>query len=205
MFKHFRTLRIGHKKQGGFTLVESMVAISILSMAVTGPLLIAQKGIGSAIYARDQITAFYLAQEAVEYVRNVRDTNRIQNAWWLKQFCSPINSACATVNSMYKINAVYSTFNNADGTVNTNAISECVGSCPALSFYVDTVSGDKFYGYDTGTGGTWTPTIFTRTISINNTIHPSGREALISVTISWKTTLFAPVRTFTVREYLFNF
>src|SRR4051812_13810349 len=50
-----------------FTLVESMVAISILALAVTGPMIIAQKGIGSAIYAKDQITAFYLAQEAVEY------------------------------------------------------------------------------------------------------------------------------------------
>src|SRR4051812_39565134 len=71
-----------------FTLVESMVAISILSLAVTGPLLIAQKGIGSAIYARDQIMAFYLAQEAVEYIRNVRDSNRMTGTPWLSQFSS---------------------------------------------------------------------------------------------------------------------
>jgi prepilin-type N-terminal cleavage/methylation domain-containing protein len=187
--------------KAGFTLVESMVAISILSMAVTGPLLIAQKGIGSAIYARDQITAFYLAQEAVEYIRNVRDTNRIAAAWWLKQFCLPANANCSVVNASYKINSVYSNFNNNDGTVNTNAISECVSSCPVLSF--DTTN--KLYGYDTGMGGTWVPTPFTRTISVDNTVSVSGREALISVTIAWKTTLFAPPRTFTVREYILNF
>src|SRR4051812_29896076 len=75
--------KAGKGVQKGFTLVEAMVAISILSLAVTGPLVIAQKGIGSAIYARDQVTASYLAQEGVEYVRNVRDTNRIAGSPWL--------------------------------------------------------------------------------------------------------------------------
>ncbi len=184
-------------KQKGFTLVEGMVAISILSMAVTGPLVIAQKGISSAIYARDQITAFYLAQEAVEYIRNIRDTNRIQNIWWLRQFCGV--SSCTQVNDTYKIDTTYANFNQTpDGTPKPEAIEPCVGTCPVLSF--DTVN--KLYGYSSG-GGTWAPTIFTRTISINNTSKPD--EAEISVSISWKTNLFSPERVFTVKEYLFNF
>lgn len=83
MFKFLSKENKGTNSAKGFTLVEAMVAISILSLAVTGPMIIAQKGIGAAIYARDQITAFYLAQEAVEYIRNVRDTNRINNISWL--------------------------------------------------------------------------------------------------------------------------
>lgn len=185
-------------KQYGFTLVEAMVAISILTMSLTGPLLIAQKGIGSAIYARDQITAFYLAQEAVEYVRNVRDTNRINSVWWLKQFCPSSDPGCASVNGTFTINAVYSNFTNGDGSVNTNAIGTCAGSCPMLAF--DTTN--KLYGYNSGNGGTWTPTIFRRTVSITNT---AVDEALISVTIAWNTNLFSPLRTFTVREYIYNF
>ena len=66
-------------KNRGFTLIETLVAIAVLSLAITGPMVIAQKGIGSAIYARDEVTAFYLAQEAIEYIRNVRDTNRIKD------------------------------------------------------------------------------------------------------------------------------
>jgi prepilin-type N-terminal cleavage/methylation domain-containing protein len=190
-------------KTEGFTLVESMVAISILSLAVTAPLLIAQKGIGSAIYSRDQITAFYLAQEAIEYVRNVRDTNRITGQWWLAQFatasgCQPYdssNSACSVINGDYKIDAKYLDFTLGNGAVNTNAISPCSGACPPLKY--DTVN--NLFTYSAGND-----TQFTRTINISN-VAGGGKEALISVTIAWSTDLFAPQRTFSVKEYIFNF
>lgn len=173
----------------GFTLVESMVAISVLSLAITGPLLIAQKGIGSAIYAKDQITAFYLAQEAVEYIRNVRDSNRITDTTWLQQF----NSCKETPseNKACRIDARY-TFSHA------SAITVCPsGNCGVISF--DDATG--LYGYDTG--GTWKPSQFTRTIRIND--NPSPKEASVTVTISWQTNLFSPVRSFTVKEHVFDF
>ncbi|HEY4500604.1 MAG TPA: prepilin-type N-terminal cleavage/methylation domain-containing protein [Candidatus Paceibacterota bacterium] len=177
------------KKQRGFTLVEAMVAISILSLAVTGPLVIAQKGLGSSIYARDQITAFYLAQEAVEYIRNVRDSNRITGTAWLSQF-----SACKEDGSGRKcqIDSRYADFSTG------GAISSCSsGVCPILS--LDTTN--NIYGY--GSGVDWRPTMFTRIISINETVL--NKEAEISVTISWNTKLFTPLKTFTIREYIFNF
>lgn len=61
--------------KSGFTLIESLVAITILVMAVTGPLTLASKGLTYASYAKDEITAFYLAREAVDAVRNIRDAN----------------------------------------------------------------------------------------------------------------------------------
>ena len=54
----------------GFTLIESLVAISILLLSISAPLTIASKGLASSFFARDQITAFYLAQDAVEYIRD---------------------------------------------------------------------------------------------------------------------------------------
>ncbi len=174
-------------RQPGFTLVEAMVAISILSLAVTGPLLIAQKGLGSAIYARDQITAFYLAQEAVEYVRNVRDSNRISGTSWLSQF-----SGCKEDSSGRKCQIDARLVNFADA----GAISVCPsGVCPPLKLDLQ----NNIYGYGSGAD-----TIFTRTISIDDIAKPN-QEAVISVTIAWKTKLFTPVKTFTIREYIFNF
>ena len=38
----------------GFTLIETLVAISLLLIAVASPLTIAQKGLASAIYAKDR-------------------------------------------------------------------------------------------------------------------------------------------------------
>lgn len=57
----------------GFTLVETLVAISILLLAIIGPMTIAQRGIQSSYFATEQVTAVFLAQEAIEAVRQLRD------------------------------------------------------------------------------------------------------------------------------------
>ena len=61
------------KSNKGFTLVESMIAVTILTFAVAGPLYTASRAFVAAEIARDKLTASYLAQEGVEYVRAMRD------------------------------------------------------------------------------------------------------------------------------------
>ena len=58
----------------GFTLIETLIAVTILTFAVSGPLFTASRALVAAEIARDQLTASYLAQEGVEYVRAMRDT-----------------------------------------------------------------------------------------------------------------------------------
>ena len=71
------------KNKRGFTMVETLVAIAILMISIAGPLTIAQKGLAGAVYARDQVIASFLAQDIVEYVKNIRDynTNINPNNW----------------------------------------------------------------------------------------------------------------------------
>lgn len=64
-------------KKSGFTIVETLVAIFILLITTTGPLTFAQSGLRASFLARDQVTAFYLAQEPIEILKNIRDTNQI--------------------------------------------------------------------------------------------------------------------------------
>ena len=66
-------LRIKKQKERGFTLVETLVAISIFSISILGILSILASSINDTIYAKDKMIAGYLAQEGIEYVRNVRD------------------------------------------------------------------------------------------------------------------------------------
>lgn len=92
------------KKGTAFTLVESMVAVTILTIAVAGPLLTASRAIVSARIARDQLTASYLAQKGVEYVRSVRDDaylaayqaggSDVSSAAWASFLNSCTGSAC---------------------------------------------------------------------------------------------------------------
>lgn len=67
--------KIKEKEREGFTIVETLVAITILMIAIVGPMTIAQRGLMASIYARDQVTASYLAQDAMEYMINFRDQN----------------------------------------------------------------------------------------------------------------------------------
>jgi prepilin-type N-terminal cleavage/methylation domain-containing protein len=59
----------------GFTLIETLIAILVLSVALTGPFVIAEQGLQASLISKDQNTAFYLAQDAIEYIRYARDTN----------------------------------------------------------------------------------------------------------------------------------
>ena len=61
------------KQSRGFTLIEAMIAVTIITFAIAGPLFVASRSLVAAEVARDQLTASYLAQEGIEYVRAMRD------------------------------------------------------------------------------------------------------------------------------------
>ncbi len=65
----------GRKKRAGFTLIESLVAISILVGAVVGPLTLISRSIFSVRDAKDKLIAANLAQEGIEIIRGFRDSN----------------------------------------------------------------------------------------------------------------------------------
>jgi len=66
--------------QKGFTLLETLVAISILLIAVVAPMSIIGRSLPQSAYARDHAIAVNLAQEGIEAVRQKRDSNML-NDW----------------------------------------------------------------------------------------------------------------------------
>jgi prepilin-type N-terminal cleavage/methylation domain-containing protein len=67
----------------GFTIIETLVAITILMIAIAGPLVAANKSLTAALYAKDQTTALYIAQQEIETIRNIKDNNIAALDNWL--------------------------------------------------------------------------------------------------------------------------
>ena len=70
-------LKQKNKLSNGFTLVETLVAISIFTMSILGLMSVLASGISNINYATNKMAASYLAQEGIEYVRNIRDTDSL--------------------------------------------------------------------------------------------------------------------------------
>lgn len=69
-------------KKNSFTLIEAITTIFIMTVGIIGISgLISQLIASTAIYSQRLIAA-YLAQEGIEIVRNIRDTNWLQREPW---------------------------------------------------------------------------------------------------------------------------
>ena len=165
----------------GFTIIESLVAVSILVVAVVGALSAVQTGLSSYIYSKDQIIAFYLAQEGFEQIRNLRDENRLASRDWLYGVAQNSNDPCYFGEACIV------------DPVNTPAPTRCsgVGSCPYLR--QDVATG--FFGHDSS----WSVTQFRREITLSSI---NADEIAVTVTVSWTKGIIN--RQFKARENLLN-
>ena len=154
-------------RRTGFTLLETIVAIAILSMAMLGPLELASRTIGSAAVSQNQITAFYLAQEGIEYVRNVRDNNFLNGAGWLNglEDCLGANGCVIDIPN-------YNPSSPAESS------AACGSVCPNIKY---DEAGGFFYNYASGES-----TIFRRTVKITAGVGGNSDEANISSVVYWK-------------------
>lgn len=57
----------------GFTLIETLIAIFILTLSITGPIYISSLSFKNTIDSRDNISVQYLTEEVVEVIKNKRD------------------------------------------------------------------------------------------------------------------------------------
>jgi prepilin-type N-terminal cleavage/methylation domain-containing protein len=72
----------------GFTLIELLIAISVITVGIAGAFIATQQSISVIHYANSRFTAALLAQEAVEIIKSIRDTNLLQSVAWSDGFSS---------------------------------------------------------------------------------------------------------------------
>lgn len=169
------------KLNKGFTIIESLVAITILVTVITGAMTAVQTGISSYTFSKNQIIANYLAQEGFEQLRYIRDTNALNNLPWLTSIAADADDPCyfgetCTVSPLETTEAIR---------------CSAPGSCPVIR--EDPVNG--FHGYNAA----WAATPFRREIVLSSI---NGNEIAATVTIYW--TKGSVTREFKVRENIFD-
>ena len=172
----------------GFSLFETLVAIFLLMLAVAAAMSLTQKSLSTAYLSRDNVIASYLAQDAMEYVRAIRDHNYIVSnsgtiTPWLTGLTGCIAATCGV------------------DTTTGGAMFGCSGASCQLKFNSTT----GHYNYLSGTASP-----FSREITLCHVgtgacgIAPSETyEMSIIITIKWKAGAFGD-QTVVLRENISN-
>ena len=177
---HMRTE--SYRPTNGFTLIETLVAVAIITLAVAGPLYSADRAIVAADGARYQLVASYLAQEGIEYVRAMRDNeylaayqagglNVSSTAW--SNFIN--GSDAGSITQCRSTTCTLDPVLRPMGTGSGFALNPCSGSSCTPLYLANGV-----YTQQSGNGAILQP--FTRTIQA---ITVSPTEERIVSTVSW--------------------
>ncbi len=156
-----------NQKRQGFTIIETLVAVAILMIAIAGPLTIAHKGLLAAVYAHNQVTASYLAQDAMEYIKNKKDTNMLQTTPpvdWLLDI-----RGCTTACSV----------DTLSGSISSNLSLPCA-SCVLYKSAIG-------YNHDSGQAKTQ----FTRYFFLSDIDGVNDDEAKLTVIVTWNNGLIS--------------
>ena len=146
----------------GFTLLEVIIAISILTVAIGGIYALIQQTLRAASLANSKLIAAHLSQEGVEIVRNFRDNN------WLNQRFSTSTSWRAGLGAGdYEV--------DYDDTVPTSFVGE------GRYLYIGGTNG--FYTYLNSPGDIQTK--FKRKITITDT-GVGDDEIEVAVKVFWQ-------------------
>ena len=83
MAKLRKKKKAGHvqhfSESAGFTLIEVLVALAILTVAISPLLVTAVSSLRVSALIQNNLIASNLAQEGIEIIRNIRDTNWASN------------------------------------------------------------------------------------------------------------------------------
>ena len=185
--------------QKGFSLVETLVALSVLLISLAAPMTIAAKSLQNIFYAREQYTAIMLAQEGLEAVIYTQRTEMVDaihnggNAWaWYNALPSNCrgNNGCGMDFS-----------GNASNPVSV-AVSNCGSGGSACQLYFDPTNSRARYSHNSSD-----PTSpYSRIIRVSDVGTGSFEQIMVESEVRWTSVVFPSNTTESVivRSNLFN-
>lgn len=177
------------KFKSGLTLIETLVAITVLMTGVILPMSIYASSISNARGSGNQITAYYLAQDALEFIRFRITTELNKNAippspdLWFDDSdmgnCESGGGGRCTIDSY------------------NDEVAQCTGSCTGVLLFDSNLN---LYTHKEIAGVT-SPSIFSRKVDFKN--NPDKDGGRVYVVVKW--TDGGSEKSVLVEDYLFKY
>lgn len=149
---------------GGFTLIETLVAVMILAFAIVGPLTLAAQSLRASHDARDELFATYLATEGIEVIHSIRDNNSgddltVNHSNWLQNITS---AGRCTPNCAVDIPQQQS-----PNVWKPVALVSCASvNSVCAKIYYNPTTGLYRQGFAAAPGAPWQPTLYARLLNV---------------------------------------
>lgn len=195
-------------KNSGFSLVEVLVAITILLLVIAGPLSIISRSINSTNYATEQVNAWFLAQEGLELVQKGRDD------LVLADFKDQLLGQSLQPDPMTRFLIDYANCLSSNGcgvTIGNGAaaavsVKDCGANSSGCQLYLNNILTDRArYTHTVGPS----KTLFTRVVKIEPSYNTAPtpdriREMKVTSTVTWRTGSLISSQKVAAVSYLFN-
>jgi len=142
----------------GFTLLETIIAIFIITIGIVGVSGLVSQTISSVTISSQRLIAAYLTQEGIEIVRNIRDTNWLEGSAWDAGLGA----------------------DDWEGDYNNLNLTSCPFACEYDDLSSLKIDADGFYSYSAGN-----ETKFKRKITIEDGPVP-GDSLKVKVEVFWR-------------------
>lgn len=200
-------MSLHNKNQVGFSLVEMLVAVSILLLVIVGPMTITTRTAKSTTFATEQVTAFFLAQEGLELAQKLRDdlllrsflpvgnANFISNPW--PRFSDSSNTG------VYRVCYIAGTGCGLEWSANEGLVTapiDCTTGANTCLLRGNTVTTGRSHFTHIGGAGT-VDTLYTRRIIFTPVNADSVR---VNSIVTWRTGNLVSSQRVEVETYLYN-
>ncbi len=174
--------KIKIQKNKGFTLIETLVAISLFSFSAIALLVTLSGGIRDMDYVKNKFIAENLAVEGVEYVRNIRDTYALYSgtnpAGW-QAFIAKFSQCVKNAGDFCYFDNTGIDFSDQTQPIVDINVTQCSPVCPPLRVNLNTGK----YDYDSNNSTSF----FTRKIEIEYPTNlNNGAEVKVYSTVTWQ-------------------
>lgn len=172
------------------TLIESVVSITILVAALTGPMVLASQSLKASRDARAELVATHLAEEAIEVVSSIRENNSADDTspthanWMIQTPAQNMIDLCDTGDGC----VVDVTDHSGGGVWGLGALISCPsGDCTTISPVYYYPGSGLYRQYGSALPSSWQMTPYKRSVKIigvDNGIS-SLRQARVISTVTY--------------------